>query len=286
MFVSPRRNQSNSWMMERRCSFLVVTAGKPVVQVETKLVAKQADRPGAGAVRFPAAIFENVLQQLQVGLHLLPCPLRDGPSPAPARRKASTGWQGPARSSAAIATSPWSTNALPGTRSGCPAREKTPPQCGSNRSLRGTTRQPCPPGVARGSNKQATHRGQALPAQPGKAGSGGVRMNPASPSSTPPCSSTELQPPGSMELGKIMAQGTSVSLPQSSPPMKLPRRPNPSPTAASGATKSATCQNVRWVRRANQPAASMTPTSPPWNDMPPWLILNRNRGSSSRLSSA
>ena len=29
MLLSPDRNHSNSWMIERRCSFLVVTSGKP-----------------------------------------------------------------------------------------------------------------------------------------------------------------------------------------------------------------------------------------------------------------
>ena len=29
MLVSPARNHSNSWMIDLRCSFLVVTSGKP-----------------------------------------------------------------------------------------------------------------------------------------------------------------------------------------------------------------------------------------------------------------
>jgi len=30
--VSPLMNQSSSWMMERRCAFLVVTSGKPALK--------------------------------------------------------------------------------------------------------------------------------------------------------------------------------------------------------------------------------------------------------------
>jgi hypothetical protein len=50
MLVSPRRNQSSSMMIERRCSFLVVTSGKPFGQVEAHLVAEHGERAGAGAV--------------------------------------------------------------------------------------------------------------------------------------------------------------------------------------------------------------------------------------------
>ena len=50
MLVSPCRNHSSSCTIERRCSFLVVTSGKPSAQVEAHLPAEHAARAGAGAV--------------------------------------------------------------------------------------------------------------------------------------------------------------------------------------------------------------------------------------------
>ncbi|OIQ63811.1 hypothetical protein GALL_546480 [mine drainage metagenome] len=51
--------------------------------------------------------------------------------------------------------------------------------------------------------------------------------------------------------------------------MKLPMRPNASPGGISGATKSMICNQAYLRVRANQNAAAITPSSPPWKDMPP-----------------
>ncbi len=48
--VSPARNHSSSWMIDFRCSFFVVTSGKPSRQVEAHLMAEDRERAGAGAV--------------------------------------------------------------------------------------------------------------------------------------------------------------------------------------------------------------------------------------------
>ena len=52
----------------------------------------------------------------------------------------------------------------------------------------------------------------------------------------------------------------------------------------SGATKSATAQNDRPDLRPYHHIAAITPSRPPWKDMPPWVILNRNEGSARKLS--
>ena len=66
MLVSPRRNHSSSCTIERRCSFLVVTSGKPSAQVEAHLPAEHAARAGAGAVGLVGAVLEDVAQQIEV----------------------------------------------------------------------------------------------------------------------------------------------------------------------------------------------------------------------------
>ena len=68
MLVSPFRNHSSSWMIERRCSFLVVTSGKPG-QVEAHLPAEHAAGAGAGAVGLLGAVLEYVAKKIQVLLH-------------------------------------------------------------------------------------------------------------------------------------------------------------------------------------------------------------------------
>ncbi len=72
--------------------------------------------------------------------------------------------------------------------------------------------------------------------------------------------------------GKIIAQGSegSAARPQSSPLMKLPIRPAASPVGTQGAIRSVTCSQGRWRVRANQTIARITPSSPPWKDMPPF----------------
>ena len=50
MLVSPARNQSSSWTIDFRCSFLVVTQRKAVGEIEAHLMAEHRERAGAGAV--------------------------------------------------------------------------------------------------------------------------------------------------------------------------------------------------------------------------------------------
>jgi hypothetical protein len=69
MLVSPCRNHSSSWMIERRCSFLVVSSGKTLGQVEAHLPAEHRARAGAGAVGFDVPVFEHVAHQVEVGAH-------------------------------------------------------------------------------------------------------------------------------------------------------------------------------------------------------------------------
>ena len=56
-------------MIERRCSFLVVTSGKPFAQVEAHLVAEHAQRADAGAVLLLGALVEDALHQVLVSVH-------------------------------------------------------------------------------------------------------------------------------------------------------------------------------------------------------------------------
>ncbi len=53
-------------MIDFRCSFLVVTSGKPSREIETQLPAEQRARAGAGAVGFLRAVFQHVAQQFEV----------------------------------------------------------------------------------------------------------------------------------------------------------------------------------------------------------------------------
>ena len=53
-------------MMERRCTFLVVTSGKPSAQVEAHLVAEHALRAGAGAVALGHAVVADVAHEVFV----------------------------------------------------------------------------------------------------------------------------------------------------------------------------------------------------------------------------
>ena len=69
MLVSPARNQSSSWTIDFRCSFLVVTSGKPCVEVEAHLMAEHRDRAGAGAVALLDAVGEHVFHQFEVLPH-------------------------------------------------------------------------------------------------------------------------------------------------------------------------------------------------------------------------
>ena len=59
--VSPRRNHSNSTMIDRRWSFLVVSKRKAVGEVEAHLRPEQRARAGAGAVHLLDALVEDLL---------------------------------------------------------------------------------------------------------------------------------------------------------------------------------------------------------------------------------
>src|SRR5579864_6954412 len=74
-------------------------------------------------------------------------------------------------------------------------------------------------------------------------------------------------------------QGTVVTLPHNSPLMKLPIRPKNKPRPGSGTVKSSTSDTLRPRRHANKETAMMTPSIPPWNDIPPSQILKGYRGS-------
>ena len=56
-------------MIERRCSFLVVSAGKPVGEVEPHLVPEDAERAGAGAVGLLDARREDPVEEVEVLPH-------------------------------------------------------------------------------------------------------------------------------------------------------------------------------------------------------------------------
>ena len=59
-------------MMERRCSFLVVTSGKPAAQIEAHLIAEDAQGAGAGAVVLARAVLAYVAQEIEILPHLQP----------------------------------------------------------------------------------------------------------------------------------------------------------------------------------------------------------------------
>jgi hypothetical protein len=82
------------------------------------------------------------------------------------------------------------------------------------------------------------------------------------------------------DWGKTIAHGSdgSAARPHSSPLMKLPMRPLASPTGTQGAMRSVTSQNVRPRRRANNAMAAITPSRPPWNDMPPFHTASTSSG--------
>ena len=68
-FVEPCRNHSSSTTTDRTCTFLVVTSGKPVGQVEPHLVAEDAAGAGAGAIGLHGAGGQDAIHQIQVLLH-------------------------------------------------------------------------------------------------------------------------------------------------------------------------------------------------------------------------
>ena len=64
---SPRRNQSSSRMMLFRCTFLVVSSGKPAREIEAQLPPEHPARAGAGAVAAVDAVVQNILEQAEIG---------------------------------------------------------------------------------------------------------------------------------------------------------------------------------------------------------------------------
>ena len=71
MLVSPCRNQISSWMIDLRCSFLVVTSGKALGQIEAHLVAEHAERAGAGAVGLAHPFGAHAAHEIEILLHAL-----------------------------------------------------------------------------------------------------------------------------------------------------------------------------------------------------------------------
>ena len=77
MLVSPARNQSSSWTIDLRCSFLVVMQRKAVGEIEAHLMAEHRQRAGAGAVALLHAVGEHVFHQFEILAHRLVPNLRD-----------------------------------------------------------------------------------------------------------------------------------------------------------------------------------------------------------------
>ena len=69
--------------------------------------------------------------------------------------------------------------------------------------------------------------------------------------------------------GKTIAQGTSVGRPYSSPLMKLAMRPKKRPIGIASMTMSEKARSRYSTGRANSMIAIVTPSAPPWNDIPP-----------------
>ena len=58
-------------MIDLRCSFLVVTSGKPRRKIEPHLLAEDRARAGAGAVALLHALFQNSFHQVEILAHRL-----------------------------------------------------------------------------------------------------------------------------------------------------------------------------------------------------------------------
>jgi hypothetical protein len=82
------------------------------------------------------------------------------------------------------------------------------------------------------------------------------------------------------DCGKTIAQGRlgSAKRPHSSPLMKLPIRPAAKPVGTHGATRSVTSRKARLRERANSAIATITPSRPPWNAMPPFQTARISNG--------
>jgi hypothetical protein len=60
--------------------------------------------------------------------------------------------------------------------------------------------------------------------------------------------------------------------------MKLPIRPEARPSGTHGAMMSVISRNGRLRRNPNNATAASTPSSPPWNDMPPFQTAKISSG--------
>src|SRR5664280_1444467 len=82
------------------------------------------------------------------------------------------------------------------------------------------------------------------------------------------------------DSGSIIAPGhhAGAGRPHNSPLMKLPMRPNARPGGTRGETKSITSNHDILRARANHQNAAITPSRPPWKDMPPSQIATISAG--------
>ena len=67
--VSPRRNQSSSWMMELEVQLLGGEQREAWREIEARLRAEDRIGAGAGAVGFEPAVVEDEVEKIEVGAH-------------------------------------------------------------------------------------------------------------------------------------------------------------------------------------------------------------------------
>ena len=79
-------------------------------------------------------------------------------------------------------------------------------------------------------------------------------------------------------LQKIVPHGRFVGRPQSSPLMKLARRPKHWPIGSQAATRSATPSSATLLAIAKPAIATPTPIIAPWKLMPPFQTSNTSSG--------
>ncbi len=69
MLVSPRRNQSSSWMIDLKCRALGGDGGEARLQIEAHLVAEDAAGADAGAILLARAVVPDVPQEIEILFH-------------------------------------------------------------------------------------------------------------------------------------------------------------------------------------------------------------------------
>ena len=69
MLVSPARNHRSSWMMDLRCSFLVVTSGKPSSSAKRIWWPKTLSVPVPVRVVLARAVAQHAVQEIEILLH-------------------------------------------------------------------------------------------------------------------------------------------------------------------------------------------------------------------------